>query len=161
MNFKPLPEVTSLKLEPPLLGRCGFNVSRASFNPLSYPNSFPPKLHISFSDSPPSSGALHRLRSINWRSLSVNFRGHDGTCIFLPLPISLRHGSNLSIQVGAWFWGVYSDARGRTPAFNLTLLVTSIFGVLSAFAPGFGWLCLALFGLGTGVGGSMPTDGTL
>lgn len=54
-----------------------------------------------------------------------------------------------------------SDSQGRTPAFNLTLLVTSIFGILSAFAPTFPWLCLALFGLGTGVGGSMPTDGTL
>lgn len=54
-----------------------------------------------------------------------------------------------------------SDSQGRTPAFNLTLLLTSIFGMLSAFAPSFFWLCVALFGLGTGVGGSMPTDGTL
>ena len=84
-------------------------------------------------------------------------------------------------QVGAWGWGscpsiplrprgpslmVYlsptdSDSQGRTPAFNFTLLLTAVFGILSAFAPTFPWLCLALFGLGTGVGGSMPTDGTL
>ncbi|GAA5891536.1 hypothetical protein JCM6882_004503 [Rhodosporidiobolus microsporus] len=65
------------------------------------------------------------------------------------------------MMVGAWGWGSYSDAHGRLPAFNLTLCLTSIFGILSAFAPSFGWLCFALFLLGTGVGGSMPTDGTL
>ena len=47
------------------------------------------------------------------------------------------------------------------PAFNLTLLVTSIFGVLSAFAPSFPLLCLVFAGLGLGVGGAMPTDSTL
>ncbi|GAA6007178.1 hypothetical protein JCM10207_001534 [Rhodosporidiobolus poonsookiae] len=65
------------------------------------------------------------------------------------------------MMVGAWGWGSYSDARGRLPAFNLTLCLTAIFGLASAFAPSFGWLCFALFLLGTGVGGSMPTDGTL
>ncbi|BGP19080.1 hypothetical protein JCM10213v2_007167 [Rhodosporidiobolus nylandii] len=65
------------------------------------------------------------------------------------------------MMVGAWGWGSYSDARGRLPAFNLTLLLASVFGLASAFAPSFGWLCFALFLLGTGVGGSMPTDGTL
>ncbi|GAA5864177.1 hypothetical protein JCM8547_001280 [Rhodosporidiobolus lusitaniae] len=65
------------------------------------------------------------------------------------------------MMVGAWGWGSYSDAHGRLPAFNLTLFLTAIFGLASAFAPSFGWLCFALFLLGTGVGGSMPTDGTL
>ncbi|KAM0786773.1 hypothetical protein ACM66B_002208 [Microbotryomycetes sp. NB124-2] len=65
------------------------------------------------------------------------------------------------MMVGAWGWGSYSDAQGRTPAFNFTLLLTSLFGIASSFAPSFHWLCFALFWLGTGVGGSMPTDGTL
>lgn len=65
------------------------------------------------------------------------------------------------MMLGAYGWGVYSDARGRLKAFNNTLLISAVFGVAAAFAPGFGWLCLALFGLGVGVGGSMPTDGTL
>ncbi|GAA5934953.1 MFS transporter [Sporobolomyces koalae] len=63
--------------------------------------------------------------------------------------------------VGATGWGSYSDAKGRLPAFNLTLFFTSLFGIASAFSPNFPMLCLALFCLGTGVGGSMPTDGTL
>ena len=65
------------------------------------------------------------------------------------------------MMAGAWGWGSYSDSQGRIVAFNYTLLVTSVFGLAAAFAPSFGWLCAALFGLGTGVGGSMPTDGTL
>ncbi|GAA5995852.1 uncharacterized protein JCM10292_004787 [Rhodotorula paludigena] len=65
------------------------------------------------------------------------------------------------MMLGAWGWGSYSDAFGRVPAFNLTICVTSVFGIGSAFAPSFGWLCFALFCMGTGVGGSMPTDGTL
>lgn len=54
-----------------------------------------------------------------------------------------------------------SDTNGRTRPFQLTLLLTSIFGTCSAFAPSFSMLCFSLFGLGVGVGGSMPTDGTL
>ncbi|GAA5975541.1 hypothetical protein JCM5350_002641 [Sporobolomyces pararoseus] len=65
------------------------------------------------------------------------------------------------MMLGAWAWGSYSDARGRLPAFNLTLFFTAIFGLVSAFSPNFPTLCLSLFCLGTGVGGSMPTDGTL
>lgn len=54
-----------------------------------------------------------------------------------------------------------SDAKGRVYAFNLTLAITAVFATAAAFAPSFGWLCFALFWVGTGVGGSMPTDGTL
>jgi MFS family permease len=39
--------------------------------------------------------------------------------------------------------------------------MTAIFGLFCGFAPSFGWLCFSLVGLGMGVGGSMPTDGTL
>jgi MFS family permease len=39
--------------------------------------------------------------------------------------------------------------------------MTAIFGLCCGFAPSFGWLCFSLIGLGIGVGGSMPTDGTL
>ncbi|GAA5988837.1 hypothetical protein JCM10908_006191 [Rhodotorula pacifica] len=65
------------------------------------------------------------------------------------------------MMIGAWGWGSFSDAKGRVPAFNLTLAITAVFAGAAAFAPSFGWLCCALFWVGTGVGGSMPTDGTL
>ncbi|KWU45077.1 MFS general substrate transporter [Rhodotorula sp. JG-1b] len=65
------------------------------------------------------------------------------------------------MMIGAWGWGSFSDAKGRVPAFNLTLAITAVFAAAAAFAPSFGWLCCALFWVGTGIGGSMPTDGTL
>ncbi|KDN52949.1 MFS general substrate transporter [Tilletiaria anomala UBC 951] len=65
------------------------------------------------------------------------------------------------MMVGALAWGSYSDSYGRKDAFNGTLFVTAIFGCLSSFATSFPMLCFLTFLLGTGVGGSMPTDGTL
>ncbi|PWZ02822.1 MFS general substrate transporter [Testicularia cyperi] len=60
--------------------------------------------------------------------------------------------------VGSIAWGTISDTYGRRAAFNITLLVTAVFGSLSALASSFGILCILLFAVGTGVGGSMPTD---
>lgn len=54
-----------------------------------------------------------------------------------------------------------SDSFGRVRAFNGTLLLTAFFGILACFANSFPLLCFCFFGLGLGVGGSMPTDGTL
>ncbi|MBW0521064.1 hypothetical protein O181_060779 [Austropuccinia psidii MF-1] len=65
------------------------------------------------------------------------------------------------MMIGAWVWGISSDLYGRRTPFNVTLLISSIFGILSGLAPSFSLLCLFLFGLGFAVGGSMPTDGTL
>ncbi|TFK93073.1 MFS general substrate transporter [Polyporus arcularius HHB13444] len=65
------------------------------------------------------------------------------------------------MMFGAIGWGTCSDLMGRTTAFNATLFLTSLFGVFAAFANTFPLLCFALFLLGSAVGGSMPTDGTL
>lgn len=65
------------------------------------------------------------------------------------------------MMIGAYGWGTYSDSKGRVYPFKFTLAVTSLFGLLASVAPSFSTLCGALFGLGIGVGGSMPTDGTL
>ncbi|CAH7668600.1 major facilitator superfamily domain-containing protein [Phakopsora pachyrhizi] len=65
------------------------------------------------------------------------------------------------MMIGAWMWGSFSDSYGRRNPFNGTLFMTSIFGLVSGFAPTFNLLCLSMFFLGIGVGGSMPTDGTL
>ncbi|EGG10311.1 uncharacterized protein MELLADRAFT_115563 [Melampsora larici-populina 98AG31] len=65
------------------------------------------------------------------------------------------------MMVGAWTWGNFSDSYGRRHPFNGTLLMTSVFGLLCGFSPSFEVLCFLLFCLGTGVGGSMPTDGML
>ncbi|THH07777.1 hypothetical protein EW145_g3153 [Phellinidium pouzarii] len=65
------------------------------------------------------------------------------------------------MMIGAIGWGSCSDVLGRSTAFNLTLFFTAIFGLIASFMPTFSTLCIVLFFLGTSVGGSMPTDGTL
>ncbi|KIL00200.1 hypothetical protein PAXRUDRAFT_821900 [Paxillus rubicundulus Ve08.2h10] len=65
------------------------------------------------------------------------------------------------MMVGAIGWGTCSDLVGRSAAFNATLFFTAVFGMLASFAGSFWMLCAILFFLGSAVGGSMPTDGTL
>ncbi|KIK69824.1 hypothetical protein GYMLUDRAFT_151542 [Collybiopsis luxurians FD-317 M1] len=65
------------------------------------------------------------------------------------------------MMIGALGWGTCSDLMGRSMAFNATLFFTSFFGLLASFANSFPALCFLLFLLGSAVGGSMPTDGTL
>ncbi|KAG7088038.1 hypothetical protein E1B28_012072 [Marasmius oreades] len=65
------------------------------------------------------------------------------------------------MMVGAVGWGTCSDLIGRSAAFNATLFFTSVFGLLATFTTSFAGLCVTLFFLGSSVGGSMPTDGTL
>ncbi|KAH9964760.1 major facilitator superfamily domain-containing protein, partial [Russula compacta] len=65
------------------------------------------------------------------------------------------------MMFGAVGWGTCSDLMGRSTAFNATLFFTSLFGVFSSLATTFPMLCASLFFLGSAVGGSLPTDGTL
>ncbi|KAH9959805.1 major facilitator superfamily domain-containing protein [Russula dissimulans] len=65
------------------------------------------------------------------------------------------------MMFGAVGWGTCSDLMGRSTAFNATLFFTSLFGMISSLAKTFPVLCITLFFLGTAVGGSLPTDGTL
>ncbi|KAI6044903.1 major facilitator superfamily domain-containing protein [Pisolithus marmoratus] len=65
------------------------------------------------------------------------------------------------MMLGAVGWGTCSDVLGRSTAFNATLFFTSVFGMLASLASSFWTLCLLLFLLGSAVGGSLPTDGTL
>ncbi|KAK0551078.1 hypothetical protein OC845_002327 [Tilletia horrida] len=54
-----------------------------------------------------------------------------------------------------------SDTYGRLPSFTYTLAITTLFAIVLPFSPSFGFLCFSLFLLGSGLGGSMPTDGTI
>lgn len=63
--------------------------------------------------------------------------------------------------LGAFTWGIGSDMLGRRIAFNATLLITSVFGILTSFAPSWGFVCFLLACLGFGVGGNLPVDGAL
>ncbi|KAH7915443.1 major facilitator superfamily domain-containing protein [Hygrophoropsis aurantiaca] len=74
---------------------------------------------------------------------------------------SLSSSMFAGMMFGAVGWGTCSDLMGRSAAFNATLFFTAVFGILSSFATSFWTLCVLLFFLGSAVGGSMPTDGTL
>lgn len=67
----------------------------------------------------------------------------------------------VGMMFGAMFWGMLADSHGRKQAFNLTLIVTTVFGIGASFAPSYWVLCLLILLLGFGVGGNMPVDGAL
>jgi len=62
---------------------------------------------------------------------------------------------------GSFFWGIGSDVMGRRIAFNVTLLITSVFGIASAYASSWGGVCVLYAAMGFGVGGNLPVDGAL
>ncbi|KAK1827831.1 major facilitator superfamily domain-containing protein [Podospora conica] len=62
---------------------------------------------------------------------------------------------------GSFFWGLGSDIMGRRIAFNVTLLITGVFGIASAFASTWGGVCVLFAAMGFGVGGNLPVDGAL
>lgn len=67
----------------------------------------------------------------------------------------------VGLCLGSFFWGLGSDILGRRLAFNATLLITSIFGIASSYAPTWGWVCFFYAALAFGVGGNLPVDGAL
>ncbi|WYZ41790.1 hypothetical protein EsH8_V_000685 [Colletotrichum jinshuiense] len=67
----------------------------------------------------------------------------------------------LGLCFGSFIWGIGSDVLGRRIAFNLTLLITGVFGILLAFSPTWGWVNFLFAALGFGVGGNLPVDGAL
>lgn len=67
----------------------------------------------------------------------------------------------LGLCFGSFTWGIGSDVLGRRIAFNVTLLITSFFGILASFASTWPAVCLLFALLGFGVGGNLPVDGAL
>lgn len=62
----------------------------------------------------------------------------------------------VGMGVGAFVWGTMADIVGRKRAFIWTLLIYSIFSVLSAAAPNYLLLLAARFITGIGLGGCIP-----
>lgn len=67
--------------------------------------------------------------------------------------------ANAGLAVGAFTWGILVDIIGRRWAFNLTCLITSVFGLLLA-APknNYGAVCGIYFLACLGLGGNIPID---
>jgi MFS family permease len=62
---------------------------------------------------------------------------------------------------GAVFWGTASDIIGRRLAFNMTLLITGVFGLAVGGAQSWIAVCGLYAAMGAGVGGNLPVDGAL
>ncbi|KAG0651672.1 MFS siderochrome iron transporter 1 [Hyphodiscus hymeniophilus] len=70
--------------------------------------------------------------------------------------------SNAGLAVGAFSFGIISDIFGRKWAFNVSCLITSIFGILLAASKNsFGAICGIYFISSIGLGGNIPIDATI
>ncbi|KAH8201927.1 hypothetical protein TruAng_003919 [Truncatella angustata] len=67
----------------------------------------------------------------------------------------------VGLCIGSFAWGLGADILGRRVAFNMTLLITSVFGIWAAYASSWGWTCFLFACMGSGVGGNLPVDGAL
>ncbi|CAN0576685.1 unnamed protein product, partial [Ectocarpus sp. 12 AP-2014] len=63
--------------------------------------------------------------------------------------------------VGAGFWSIYADKRGRRTAFVSSLACVFVGGVFSALSPSLYILCLCRVLVGFGVGGNLPVTTAL
>ncbi|KAK2627631.1 hypothetical protein QTJ16_003597 [Diplocarpon rosae] len=80
---------------------------------------------------------------------------HPSRAPYLPL------AQNVGLLFGAMFWGFGCDVYGRRWAFNLTLGVTAVFGLIAASANSFAAIgCFVAF-WSFGVGGNLPVDSAL
>ncbi|KAL5602129.1 hypothetical protein FOBRF1_009662 [Fusarium oxysporum] len=76
-------------------------------------------------------------------------------------PPYLTLAQNIGLLAGAMFWGFGCDVFGRKWAFNITLGLTAIWGLISASAPNFAAIGIfdALWSFG--VGGNLPVDSAI
>ncbi|KAL3459171.1 major facilitator superfamily domain-containing protein [Aspergillus heterothallicus] len=70
--------------------------------------------------------------------------------------------ANAGLAVGAFSFGIITDIIGRKWAFNLTCLITSIFGMLLAACKyNYDAICGVYFLASIGLGGNIPIDATI
>lgn len=70
----------------------------------------------------------------------------------------LTLAQNIGLLAGAVFWGFGTDVFGRKHAFNATLAVTAVFGMLAASSPNFAAIGTFAALWSFGVGGNLPVD---
>lgn len=73
-------------------------------------------------------------------------------------PPLLSLAQNIGLLAGAMFWGFGCDVFGRRHAFNLTLGVTAVFGMIAAASPNFATIGTFAALWSFGVGGNLPVD---
>ncbi|EWC47562.1 hypothetical protein DRE_03182 [Drechslerella stenobrocha 248] len=76
-------------------------------------------------------------------------------------PTLLALSQNIGLLVGAAVWGFAADIVGRRWAFNLTLLIVGVFGLLGGASNSFAALASLASLWSFGVGGSLPVDSAI
>ncbi|KAK2751044.1 hypothetical protein FQN57_000119 [Myotisia sp. PD_48] len=76
-------------------------------------------------------------------------------------PAYLTLAQNLGLLFGAVFWGFGCDVYGRKWAFNLTIGITAVFGMIAAGAPNFAAIGVFAALWSVGVGGNLPVDSAI
>lgn len=95
---------------------------------------------------------------VGFAILSLTRPGPAGFGLSREQALYLSTALFVGMMIGAWGWGSISDRIGRKLGFVATILIDSVFGFLSAFAPNY-LILLVLRGLtGFGVGGTLPVD---
>ncbi|KAL5507126.1 hypothetical protein ACEPAH_6582 [Sanghuangporus vaninii] len=67
----------------------------------------------------------------------------------------------VGLIIGATTWGSLADIIGRKLSWNITLLLSGVFGVAAGSAPNFVAFCSLIACVGFGAGGNLPVDGAL
>ncbi|KAK6511098.1 hypothetical protein TWF481_000020 [Arthrobotrys musiformis] len=70
-------------------------------------------------------------------------------------------GQQMGLLVGAFVFGLGSDAIGRTLSFNMTLLLAGVFGFAVAGGPNYVGVAFLMGVVGLGGGGNMPINSAL
>ncbi|KAI0509060.1 major facilitator superfamily domain-containing protein [Xylaria bambusicola] len=78
-----------------------------------------------------------------------------------PKPPLLSLSQNIGLLAGAIFWGFGCDIFGRRWAFNLTLGLTAVWGLIAASAPNFAAIGSFAALWSFGVGGNLPVDSAI
>jgi len=73
----------------------------------------------------------------------------------------LSLAQNIGLLAGAIFWGFGCDIFGRRWAFNLTLGITGVFGMIAAGSPNFAAIGTFAALWSIGVGGNLPVDSAI
>jgi MFS family permease len=73
----------------------------------------------------------------------------------------LTLAQNIGLLFGAVFWGFGCDIFGRRWAFNLTIGITAVFGMIAASSPNFAAIGVFAALWSVGVGGNLPVDSAI
>ncbi|PYI20102.1 MFS general substrate transporter [Aspergillus japonicus CBS 114.51] len=76
-------------------------------------------------------------------------------------PPLLSLAQNIGLLAGSLFWGFTCDVFGRRWAFNMTIAITAIFGLIAAGSPTFAAVGVFTALWSFGVGGNLPVDSAI